>query len=115
MISVKFAGDKLINDYRREFNQQIQQLGNDLLQILRTPTQAARGEYGSPVKSGKFKNSWRKTGSQGKWQITNKQPYAAKLDAGAPRGAESRWQAPQGVVKPSVQELIRRQQRQRRK
>lgn len=53
----------------------------------------------SPVKSGKFKKSWRMNGGNKKYSIRNPQPYGGKLEAGASR------QAPNGVMAPAVRNL----------
>lgn len=49
----------------------------------------------SPVKSGKFKNSWRLRGKRSKYRITNPQPYGPKLEQGKSK------QAPNGVMAPA--------------
>jgi len=53
----------------------------------------------SPVRSGLFKKSWRKSGSGYKYRLTNPQPYAGALE----RGRSS--QAPRGIVKPAIENI----------
>jgi hypothetical protein len=58
----------------------------------------------SPVRSGKFKRSWKMSKTKDRAKITNSQPYAQRLEDGYSR------KAPQGVVKPSINQVIRQQQ-----
>ena len=53
----------------------------------------------SPVRSGLFKRSWRKSGSGTKYRLTNPQPYAGALERGRSR------QAPKGVVRPAIENI----------
>lgn len=53
----------------------------------------------SPVRSGLFQRSWRKSGRGKQYRITNPQPYGGKLEAGASR------QAPDGVMAPARKNL----------
>jgi hypothetical protein len=58
----------------------------------------------SPVRSGKFKRSWKMSKTKDRAKITNSQPYGPKLEKGYSK------KAPQGVVKPSIDQVIRQQQ-----
>jgi hypothetical protein len=62
----------------------------------------------SPVNSGKFKRSWKMSKTKDRAKIINTQPYGQKLERGYSR------KAPQGVVKPSIDQVIR-QEKLRRK
>ena len=53
----------------------------------------------SPVRSGLFKRSWRKSGSGMKYRLTNPQPYGGALDRGRSK------QAPKGVMKPAISNI----------
>lgn len=53
----------------------------------------------SPVRSGLFKKSWRKTGSGYRYKLTNPQPYAGALERGRSK------QAPNGIVKPAIENI----------
>jgi len=53
----------------------------------------------SPVRSGLFKRSWRKSGRGKQYRITNPQPYGSKLEQGKSK------QAPQGVMAPAVRNI----------
>jgi hypothetical protein len=63
----------------------------------------------SPVRSGKFKRSWTRTVSTQGAKINNPQPYSQRLEEGHSP------QAPLGVVKPAIEEVIKRRQTIRRK
>ena len=56
----------------------------------------------SPVRTGKFKRSWRKRGSGLNYQISNSQSYGHELEHG------KSGQAPEGVVGPSIQTIKQR-------
>jgi len=56
----------------------------------------------SPVRTGKFKKSWRKRGSGLNYQISNSQSYGHELEHG------KSGQAPEGVVGPSIKTITRR-------
>lgn len=56
----------------------------------------------SPVRTGKFKGSWRKRGSGLNYQISNSQSYGHELEHG------KSGQAPEGVVGPSIQTIKQR-------
>tara|TARA_B100000900_G_scaffold381222_1_gene367509 strand:+ start:5562 stop:5852 length:291 start_codon:yes stop_codon:yes gene_type:complete len=56
----------------------------------------------SPVRSGLFKRSWRKSGTGTRYRLTNPQPYAGALERGRSR------QAPSGVVKPAIKNIANR-------
>jgi hypothetical protein len=53
----------------------------------------------SPVRSGLFRDSWRKSGSKMRYKISNPQPYAGALERGRSR------QAPDGVVRPAIENI----------
>lgn len=53
----------------------------------------------SPVRSGLFKKSWRKSGSKFKYKLTNPQPYGGALERGRSR------QAPKGVMRPAIENI----------
>ena len=57
----------------------------------------------SPVRSGKFRRSWKMSRTKDRAKITNPQPYGQQLEDGYSR------KAPQGVVKPSIDQVIRQQ------
>lgn len=53
----------------------------------------------SPVRSGLFKRSWRKSGGGTKYRLSNPQPYAGALERGRSK------QAPRGVVGPAIENI----------
>jgi len=54
----------------------------------------------SPVgQTGRFKKSWRKSGSGYRYRLTNPQPYGGALERGRSK------QAPNGVVRPAIENI----------
>lgn len=53
----------------------------------------------SPVRSGLFKKSWRKSGSKFRYNLTNPQSYGGRLEEGRSK------QAPSGVMRPAIENL----------
>jgi len=101
-IVVNFNSKKVIETVNKEINTTKDDLTNTLLQTLKTPAFITGGRYGSPVRGGKFIRSWKVVKGKNFNKIINGQPYGELLDKGRSR------QAPRGVVKPSVEETIKR-------
>jgi hypothetical protein len=101
-VVVKFNSKKMVGDIKRSVDDEKRELTADLYNtILRR----------SPVRSGKFKKSWRKIETKTRANISNPQPYAQKLEFGPGKSKD----APNGVVRPSIEEVIKRRQTIRRK
>jgi len=99
-VVVKFNSKRMMNDIKRSVDDEKIGLVEDLYKtILRR----------SPVRSGKYKKTWRKVETKTRANISNPQPYAQRLEEGHSR------QAPLGVVKPAIAEVIKRRQTIRRK
>jgi hypothetical protein len=99
-VVVKFNSKKMVNDIKGSVDNERIELVADLYNtILRR----------SPVRSGKFKKSWRKIETKTRANISNPQPYAVSLEQGHSP------QAPLGVVTPAINEVIKRRQTTRRK
>ena len=101
-VVVKFNSKKMVNDIKGSVDNEKIGLVADLYNtILRR----------SPVKSGKFKKSWRRIETRTRANISNPQPYAQKLEFGPGRSEG----APNGIVGPAIEEVIKRRQTTRRK
>jgi hypothetical protein len=99
-VVVKFNSKKMVNDIKGSVDNERIELVADLYNtILRR----------SPVRSGKFKKSWRKIETKTRANISNPQPYSVSLEQGHSP------QAPLGVVAPAINEVIKRRQTTRRK
>jgi hypothetical protein len=99
-VVVKFNSKKMVNDIKGSVDNERIELVADLYNtILRR----------SPVRSGKFKKSWRKIETKTRANISNTQPYSVSLEQGHSP------QAPLGVVAPAINEVIKRRQTTRRK
>ena len=99
-VVVKFNSRKVIADVKNVVNQEKIDVTQDLYQTIKRR---------SPIRSGKFKRSWTQTVSARGAKINNPQPYSQKLEDGHSP------QAPLGIVKPAINEVIKRRQTTRRK
>ena len=99
-VVVTFNSKKIVESIKNVVNQEKIDLSQDLYQPIKRR---------SPVRSGKFKRSWTRTVSAQGAKINNPQPYSQRLEEGYSR------QAPLGVVKPAIEEVIKRRQAIRRK
>jgi len=99
-VVVKFNSKKMVNDIKRSVDDEKIGLVQDLYDTIRRR---------SPVRSGKYKKTWSKVETKTKANISNPQPYAQRLEEGHSR------QAPLGVVRPAINEVIKRRQTIRRK
>ncbi len=99
-VVVTFNSKKVIADVKNAVNQEKIDVTQDLYQTIKRR---------SPVRSGKFKRSWTRTVSTQGAKINNPQPYSQRLEEGHSP------QAPLGVVKPAIEEVIKRRQTIRRK
>jgi len=92
---VKFNAKKAIADVKRAISQEQIETTNDLYNTVKRR---------SPVRSGLFKKSWKKTITQQNARIYNRQPYSEKLEDGYSK------QAPLGIIEPAIREVIKRRQ-----
>jgi|TARA_E500000178_G_C17006387_1_gene748306 hypothetical protein len=72
---------------KKRIEKQVEQTANEVFQEVKRR---------SPVRGGKFKRSWNKTGRGTERTVTNPQPYGLALERGRSR------QAPRGVVAPTL-------------
>ena len=98
-VVVRFNSKKVIADVKNVVDSEKKSVVDDLFQTVKRR---------SPVRTGKFRRSWSKSVSTSRITIKNPQPYGGELEKGKSR------QAPMGVVQPSVNEVIARQQNRRR-
>ena len=98
-VVVRFNSKKVIADVKNFVDSEKKSVVDDLFQTVKRR---------SPVRTGKFRRSWSKSVSTSRITIKNPQPYGGELEKGKSR------QAPMGVVQPSVNEVIARQQNRRR-
>lgn len=93
-VVVKFNSKKAISDTTAYITGATNIIVDELYKLL---------QANSPVKSGKFKRSWKKYGTKERVKITNPQPYGQRLEDGYSK------QAPRGVIKPSIDQVIRQE------
>lgn len=94
-VVVKFNSKKAVSDTNVYITGATKIIVEELYKLL---------QANSPVKSGKFRRSWKMSGTKERVKITNPQPYGPKIDAG---GYSKK--APQGVIKPSIDQVIRQE------
>lgn len=93
-VVVKFNSKKAISETTAYVTGATNTIVDQLYKLVRT---------NSPVESGKFRRSWKKYGSKDRVKIINPQPYAQRLEDGYSK------QAKRGIVKPSIDQVIRQQ------
>jgi hypothetical protein len=92
---VKFNSKKVLQDVSRTISLETKEAVEDLFRTVRRR---------SPVgKTGAFKRNWSKSRTARRAYISNPQPYAQSLEDG-----RSKLQAPNGVVRPAIAEVIQR-------
>ena len=101
-VVIKFDSKRMVKAIRDSVTREKNEVVADLYKTIRRR---------SPVKSGKFQRSWTKTVTTNRANIRNPQPYAQKLEFGPGKSKD----APNGVVGPSIEEVIKRRQTIRRK
>jgi hypothetical protein len=93
-VVVKFNSKKAVSDTNAYITGATKIIVEELYKLL---------QANSPVKSGKFRRSWKMTGTKERVKITNPQPYGQRLEDGYSK------QAPQGIIKPSINQVIRQE------
>lgn len=93
-VVVKFNSKKAVSDTNVYITGATKIIVEELYKLL---------QANSPVKSGKFRRSWRMTGTKERVKITNPQPYGQRLEDGYSK------KAPQGIIKPSINQVIRQE------
>jgi hypothetical protein len=93
-VVVKFNSKKAISDTNVYITGATKIIVEELYKLL---------QANSPVKSGKFRRSWKMSGTKERVKITNPQPYGQRLEDGYSK------KAPQGIIKPSINQIIRQE------
>lgn len=101
MFSVTFNTKKATTDLQKSIDQQVRSIATTFFDSVRKRT---------PVRSGLAKRSWRlNRKSNRKYAVQNKQPYIGRLDEGYSK------QAPSGMTRPALDEVIAKHRNLRRK
>jgi hypothetical protein len=93
-VVVKFNSKKAVSDTNVYITGATKIIVEELYKLL---------QANSPVKSGKFRRSWKMSGTKERVKITNPQPYGQRLEDGYSK------KAPQGIIKPSINQIIRQE------
>ena len=93
-VVVKFNSKKAISETRAYVTGATNIIVDELYKLL---------QANSPVKSGKFKRSWKKYGTKERVKIINPQPYGQRLEDGYSKKAKD------GIIKPSIDQIIRQE------
>lgn len=84
------GSDSLVREIRRDIEQQIQKLSEEVNATAKATT---------PIKTGRARKGWnKKTNPQG-FTVENRVPYIERLEAGASR------QAPKGIIGPTLSKV----------
>jgi hypothetical protein len=96
-IKVSFNSNKVISELSNDVDQMVRQVSTDLLDTIKQIT---------PVRSGRAKRGWRLR-KQGKlnYEVANRVPYISRLDEGYSK------QAPRGMTRPAIREVLNRARR----
>lgn len=81
------------SELQKELGRYVDDLMQDTLQVSRKYT---------PIRSGQARRAWKKIGQGRNSRIENTVPYIERLDAGTSR------QAPKGIIKPTLDEISKR-------
>ena len=107
MLKIKVTPSaKMVTDQiAKAVSDAVRQVSQELLATLKNQ----RGKVFTPVKSGRARDSWRlKRKNDLHFRISNKTPYINRLDEGYSK------QAPNGIVRPAVQEVANKTIRRRK-
>ena len=97
MLSVSVTNSrKVISDLRRDIDQQVRLIAEDLFKTL---------ERYTPKRSGRARSRWRFTGKDMEYQAINDAPYIQRLDNGYSK------QSPRGIQRPAIREVANKQRR----
>ena len=91
-VNVSFNSAKATAGLKNSIDQIVRSITTDLFDSIKKIT---------PVRSGRAKRSWRMSKkSNSNYQVRNKQPYIERLDAGYSK------QAPDGMTRPAIREVL---------
>ena len=94
MISVRVTGGNTwLKQAKGEADFVLGKIAEDVLQVARSNT---------PIRLGRARRGWKKSKNNKGYTVSNRVPYINKLDQGSSK------QAPQGIVKPTIDEISRR-------
>ena len=95
-VSVSFNTKKATSGLKKSIDQAVRLIATDLHKAL-------RNKFGkiTPVRSGRARDSWKlRKKSKSNYEVSNKVPYIERLDAGYSK------QAPKGMTRPSLREVL---------
>lgn len=97
MISVVFNSKRVIAELSNDVDQMVRSISTDLFNTVKQFT---------PVRSGRAKRSWRlRKERKYSYEVSNRVPYIDRLDEGYSK------QAPQGMTRPALREVLNRARR----
>jgi len=100
-IKVRFDSKKVTTELTDTVSQMVRQISQDLFNTIKGKT---------PVRSGRAKRAWRfKKQSETAYKVSNNVPYIERLDEGYSK------QAPRGMTRPALREVLARARTRRKK
>lgn len=103
MITITVANTKQATaGLSKELDQIVRSVSLQIFNQIKDLTPVAK------VNGGRAKRGWRISGSKNSYTVSNKVPYIGRLDEGYSK------QAPEGMTRPALREVLQRQRRTRR-
>ncbi len=103
MITITIANTKRATaGLSKELDQIVRSVSLQIFNQVKDLTPVAK------VNGGRAKRGWKVSGSDKSYKISNKVPYIGRLDGGYSK------QAPEGMTRPALREVLQRQRRTRR-
>ena len=100
MIDIKVTNTKkATTDLSKELDQIVRSVSLQIFKTIKDLTPMAK------VNGGRAKRGWKVSGSSKSYNISNKVPYIGRLDEGYSK------QAPEGMTRPALREVLQRQRR----
>lgn len=100
MIDINIPNTKrAMTDLSKELDQMVRSVSLQIFNQVKDLTPMAK------VNGGRAKRGWKVSGSNKSYNISNKVPYIGRLDEGYSK------QAPEGMTRPALREVLQRQRR----
>jgi len=90
---------RAMTDLSKELDQMVRSVSLQIFNQVKDLTPMAK------VNGGRAKRGWKVSGSNKSYNISNKVPYIGRLDGGYSK------QAPEGMTRPALREVLQRQRR----
>lgn len=96
VLSISPQASRVVGGMKNDLARQVRKISDDLFTALKKFT---------PVRSGRARRAWRKKDGRYKFTMSNKVPYAGRLEQGYSK------QSPKGITRPAVREVANKYRR----